>query len=82
MSLGFDKLEVDYCAYFYEYDDGSFCILLLYVDNMVVAGNSKGRISTLKTQLACEFDMDLGTVNQILEVKVLREINNRKVWLS
>lgn len=26
VSLGFDKLEVDYCAYFY--DDGSFCILL------------------------------------------------------
>ena len=40
VSLGFDRLEADHCAYFYDYDDGSFCILLLYIDNMVVVGNS------------------------------------------
>ena len=64
MSLGFDRLEADHCAYFCSYDDGSFCILLLYVDDMIVTGNSKSRISDLKAQLAEEFEMkDLGAVN-------------------
>ena len=83
MSLEFDRLEADYCTYFYGYDDGSFCILLLYVNDMMVVENSKSRISNLKTQLAGEFEMkDLETMNQILGMKVLRERKDRKVWLS
>ena len=82
MSLGFDRLKANYYAYFCGYDDGSFCILLLYDDDMVVAGNSKSRISDLKAQLAGEFEMkDLRAVNQILGMKVLQERKDRKIWL-
>ena len=57
---------------FYGYDDESFYILLLYVDDMMIVKNSKSRISNLKTQLVGEFEMkDLGAVNQILGMKVL-----------
>ena len=74
---------MDHCIYFYSYDDGSFCIILLYIDDMMVAGNNKNRISNLKIQLAEEFEMkDLGVVNQILGMKVLQERKNKKVWLS
>ena len=83
MSLRFVRQEAVHYAYFCSYDDGSFCILLLYVDDMMVVGNSRSRISDLKTQLAGEFEMkDLGAVNQILGMKVLRERKDKKVWLS
>ena len=83
VSLGFDRLEADHCTYFYDYDDESFCILLLYVDDILIVGNSSSQISDLKTQLSGEFEMkDLGAMNQILEIKVLRERKDRKVWLS
>ncbi|KAK9127709.1 hypothetical protein Syun_016506 [Stephania yunnanensis] len=83
VSLGFHRCEADHCAYFYDCKDGYFCILLLYVDDMIVAGNSMKYISTLKAQLAREFDMkDLRAVNQILGMTVIRERTERKVWLS
>ena len=50
VSLGFDRSEANHCAYFCDYDDRSFYILLLYVNDMMVMGNSKSRISNLKTQ--------------------------------
>ena len=50
---------------------------------MIIAGNSTNRISTLKAQLAGEFDMkNLGVVNHILGMKVLKERKSRKIWLS
>ena len=80
MNLEFDRLEANHYAYFCNYDDGSFCISLLFVDDMMVERNSKSRISYLKTQLAGEFEMkDLGAVNQILEMKMLQERKDTKV---
>ena len=47
-------------------------MLLLYMNDMIVAGNSKHCISTLKAQLTGEFDTkDLGAISQILDIKVL-----------
>lgn len=83
MTLEFDRLDANHCTYFYDYDGESFCILLLYVDNMMVVGNSKSWISNQKIQLAGKFEMkDLGAVNQILAMKVPRKRKSRKVWLS
>ena len=74
MSLGFDRLEADYYVYFCGYDDGSFCILLLYVDDMMVVENNRSQILDLKIQLAGELEMkDLRAMNQILGMKVLRD---------
>ena len=80
MSLRFDRHEVDHCAYFYSYDDRRFCILLLYIDDMMVMENSRSQISDLKTQLAGELEMkDLRAMNQILRMKVLWERKDRKI---
>lgn len=48
MSLDFHKLKVDHCTYFYNYNDGNFCILVLYVDDMIVVSNNKHCIFMLK----------------------------------
>ncbi|KAL3849434.1 hypothetical protein ACJIZ3_011316 [Penstemon smallii] len=83
MSLGYNRLSSDSCAYYKRFGDGDFIILLFYVDDMLVAGPNKDRIKELKTQLAREFEMkDLGPANKIQGMRIYRDRNNRKIWLS
>ncbi|KAH9760757.1 Integrase catalytic domain-containing protein [Citrus sinensis] len=83
MSFGYNRLSSDHCAYYKRFEDNDFIILLLYVDDMLVAGLNKDRIQELKAQLAREFEMkDLGPANKILGMQIHRDRNNRKIWLS
>ncbi|KAH9682249.1 hypothetical protein KPL71_027276 [Citrus sinensis] len=83
MSLEYNRLGSDHCAYYKRFEDNDFIILLLYVDDMLVAGPNKDRIQELKVQLAREFEMkDLGPANKILGMQIHRDRNNRKIWLS
>ncbi|KAH9784261.1 hypothetical protein KPL71_009581 [Citrus sinensis] len=83
MSLGYNRLSSDHCAYYKRFEDNDFIILLLYVDDMLVACPNKDRVQELKAQLAREFEMkDLGPANKILGMQIHRDINNRKIWLS
>ena len=71
MSLGYNRLSSDHCAYYKRFEDNDFIILLLYVDDMLVAGSNKDRIQELKAQLAREFEMkDLGPANKILGMQI------------
>lgn len=64
MSLGFSRCEADHCAYFQRYDDGSFIIFLLYVNDKLVASPNMYKVTHLKAQLARELEMkDLSSEN-------------------
>ena len=66
MSLGYSRLNANSCAYFKGFDEIDFIILLLYADDMLVAGPKKDCVKELKAQLAMEFEMkDLGPTNKI-----------------
>ncbi|GJU79718.1 retrovirus-related pol polyprotein from transposon TNT 1-94 [Tanacetum coccineum] len=81
-SLEYNKLHADPCAYFKGLENNDFIILLLYVDDMLVAGPNKDRINKLKAQLAREFEMkDLGPANKILGMQIHRDRVSRKSWL-
>ncbi|KAH9663295.1 hypothetical protein KPL70_019630 [Citrus sinensis] len=83
MSLGYNRLSSDHCTYYKRFEDNDFIILLLYVDDMLVAGPNKDRIQELKAQLGRKFEMkDLGPANKILGMQIHRDRNNRKIWLS
>ncbi|CAA0816671.1 cysteine-rich RLK (RECEPTOR-like protein kinase) 8 [Striga hermonthica] len=61
----------------------SFIILLLYVDDMLIAGSDVKEIERLKGQLSRRFDMkDLGEARQILGMTITRDRNAGKLWLS
>jgi len=67
ISLGYNKLSLDYCTFYKRFGDNYFIILLLYVDDMLVVGPNKDQIQELKAQLAREFYMkDLEPTNKIL----------------
>ena len=60
-----------------------FIILVLDVDDMLVASKNMVEINRLKAQLARAFDMkDLGAAKQILGMEIHRDNKNGKLLLS
>ncbi|CAM8895692.1 unnamed protein product [Rhodiola kirilowii] len=78
----FVRSEADHCCYFKKLDDG-YIILLLYVDDMLIAGSSAQEVSKLKKQLSKRFTMkDLGEAKQILGMRIERDRKAGKLHLS
>jgi hypothetical protein len=64
-------------------ENGIFIILVLYVDDMLVASKSMVEINKLKVQLARTFDMkDLGATKQILGIEIHKDMKHGKLWFS
>jgi hypothetical protein len=73
----------DHCVYFKRLENGSYIILLLYVDDMLVAGSNMQDINVLKKKLANSFAMkDLGAAKKILGMRITRDKKNHKLTLS
>ncbi|KAL2253255.1 UNVERIFIED_CONTAM: Retrovirus-related Pol polyprotein from transposon TNT 1-94 [Sesamum indicum] len=82
LEIGFSRCNADNCCYVKRFDD-FFIILLLYVDDMLIAGSNVKEINRLKDQLSRRFDMkDLGEARQILGMKITRDKGAGKLWLS
>ena len=82
MSLGYQRLNVDPCAYIKRFEEDYF-VLLLYVDGMLVVGPNEDLIKGLKAQLAKEFEPEnLRPTNMILGMQIDRDRNNSLIWIS
>ncbi|KAI3767934.1 hypothetical protein L2E82_18363 [Cichorium intybus] len=69
---GYHRCEMDHCCYLKKFNS-SYIILLLYVDDMLIAGSDMQEINKLKKQLSREFEMkDLGAAKQILGMSIAR----------
>ena len=69
--IGFKRCEANHCCYIKSFEN-SYIILLLYVDDMLIARSGIEKINNLKKQLSKQFAMkDLGTTKQILGMKSL-----------
>ncbi|OMO52435.1 reverse transcriptase [Corchorus capsularis] len=79
---GFEMIEEDHCVYV-KRSKGSFVILSLYVDDILLAGNDMEMIVTTKKWLSSNFEMkDMGEANYVLGVKILRDRSKRLLGLS
>ncbi len=59
-----------------------FAILLLYVDDILIATNSKSKLNDTKSELAKEFEMtDLGTPKKFLGIEIIRDRANGTIFL-
>ena len=81
-SAGFTRCNADHCCYIKSFKN-SYIILLLYVDDMLIAGSNMEEIKNLKKQLSSQFAMkDLGATKQILGMRIIRDIANGTLKLS
>lgn len=79
----YNRCHSNHCVYFKKLDNGSYIILLLYVDDMLVTGSNMRHINELKNKLANSFAMkDLGAEKKILGMRITRDRTNRKLFLS
>jgi hypothetical protein len=77
------RCEYDCYVYVRSLDDGSFILLLLYVDDMPIATKSIVEINKLKVLLSREFDMkDLDEAKKILGIKIHKDKDAKRLWLS
>ncbi|KAL0426864.1 UNVERIFIED_CONTAM: Retrovirus-related Pol polyprotein from transposon TNT 1-94 [Sesamum latifolium] len=80
--IGYKWCEYDCCVYVNSLDDGSF-IVLLYLDDMLIAAKNMHDVLALKALLSQKFDMkDLGAATKILGMEIHRDRGSRKLWLS
>ena len=80
---GYSRCHYDHCVYFKRLDDGSYIILLLYVDGILVAWSNMQEMKVLKIKLDNSFAMkDLGAVKKILGMIITRDKKNCKLTLS
>jgi hypothetical protein len=71
---GYNRYHCDHYVYFKRVENGSYIILLLYVDDMLVAGSNMQDINVLKKKLDNSFVMkDLGVVKKILGMRITRD---------
>ncbi|KAM1550335.1 hypothetical protein ACFX10_042608 [Malus domestica] len=70
LQLGFQESSCDYSLFVYSHS-GVYLILLIYVDDILITGNSPHQISRLIKRLGTLFSMkDLGPLNYFLGVEV------------
>ena len=72
LSNGFKINESDKCVYVKHVSMG-YVIVCLYVDDLLILGNNQAIIKSTKDMLSSRFDMkDLGEVDVILGVKIIK----------
>ena len=57
LESGFHRSIKDACVYFKRLGNDCWVYLLLYVDDMFIAGSSMREINNLKTRLSAAFEM-------------------------
>lgn len=73
VSNGYVRLSYNWCIYIKEISSGMRIYLLLYVDDILIAGKSKDEIDKLKSELNSVFDMkNLGHAKKILDMEIVR----------
>jgi hypothetical protein len=74
-------IEEDHCVYV-KRSKGSFIVLSLYVDDILLAGNDKDMIVATKGWLSSNFEMkDMGEADYILGVKIFRDRSKKLLGL-
>jgi len=70
---GFKIIEKDHYVYT-KRSSGSFTILSLYVDNILLASNNLEMLLTVKKWFSSAFEIkDIGEANFVLNIKILRD---------
>ncbi|TFY51065.1 hypothetical protein EVJ58_g10757 [Rhodofomes roseus] len=84
LGLGFTRTYSDAGVYVYTRESGDHtCVVILYVDDLLLLGDSKPFIDSVKERLSREYQMtDLGAVQRFLGLRIHRERSTRKLFVD
>ena len=82
MAMKFERSSFDSCVYVKKRGKEIIAYLLLYVDDILLAGSHKKEIQLIKDDLRLKFDMkDLGEAKRILGMDIFRDRKRRVLRL-
>ncbi|RVW24034.1 Retrovirus-related Pol polyprotein from transposon TNT 1-94 [Vitis vinifera] len=82
ITFGFKENLVDQCIYL-KISGSKICIIVLYVDDMLLASNNMGMILETKQFLSKNFDMkDLGEASYVIGIEIHRDRSRGLLGLS
>ena len=81
-SFGFEENIMDQCIY-QKVSGSKICILIVYVDDILLATKDRGLMHEVKQVLSNHFDMkDKGDVSYVIGIKIFRDRHNGILGLS
>jgi hypothetical protein len=82
-SHGFERSPYDAYVFQQTLTDGTRMYMLLYVDDILIAGKSRSAIDETKAMLKSEFEMkDLGATKRLFGMDICHDGSRGKLWLS
>ena len=82
-SQEFVRSDMDHCLYTKKATDGNLVILILYVDDMLLASRNRHELATIRMKLHEAFDMkNLGDARHILGMRITCDRSRGLLWLS
>ena len=82
LDMGFSQLSTDTSVYIC-HQHGGITILMVYVDDIQIMGNSAAHIISVKQELGKCFDLtDLGELDYFLGIRVTRDHKHRTLELD
>ncbi|MCO5550796.1 hypothetical protein L7F22_004287 [Adiantum nelumboides] len=83
LSQGYKRSEFDHCLYTKQAKDGTWLLLILCVDDMLLAAKHFEDILAFKSKMAKSFDMnDMGEASHLLGMHIQRDRSAELIWLS
>jgi hypothetical protein len=80
--FGFTRSSVDPCIYIMIVAGGDILIIILYVDDLLITGNSRELVDRFKAAISERFKMkDLGAARWILGVEIRRDMEKKTIEL-
>ena len=80
IECGLTQCITDECVYRLKLDNGKILIVLLYVDDLIIASNSKTAINALKQRIQDRFKVKiLGSLKCFLNIEVIRDRTQKKI---
>ena len=80
--MGFVENKVDQCIYL-QISGSKFIILVLYIDDILLASNNSDLLVEAKNMLYISFDMkDLGEASFVLGIEIHRDKHRKLLGLS
>jgi hypothetical protein len=82
LDIGYEMSRLDHCIYVWR-DKEKLAILLLYVDNILLASNSLDMMKETKFYLGSKFEMkDMGSANYVLGIRISRDRDSKLIYLD
>ena len=80
---GFTRMEADHCLYLVRRENGDFILVLLFVDDLALASNSRKMLDGFKKSLMEKFEMkDLGELRWFLGMRITRDRERRTLGID